>query len=119
VVVPTSDEVANRIGSTTATVGVRVPDDPGLCRLLRATGPLAVTSANEHGSPPCHDAESVEAQFGAEPGSPRSSTAVDATARSRASSTSRARGGVSLRVGAVSAEEITSLLGPGASDEGQ
>lgn len=33
-------------------VAVRVPDHPGLRRLLAATGPLTATSANESGAPP-------------------------------------------------------------------
>jgi L-threonylcarbamoyladenylate synthase len=44
--------------SPTETVGVRVPDHPVARALLRAAGPLAVTSANLSGQPsPCTAAE--------------------------------------------------------------
>ncbi|MEW5937737.1 MAG: L-threonylcarbamoyladenylate synthase [Candidatus Thermoplasmatota archaeon] len=33
-------------------IGIRVPDDPMVQRLLRACGPLTATSANLHGEPP-------------------------------------------------------------------
>lgn len=44
-------------------VGFRVPDDAILRGVLEEVGPLAVTSANEHGRPPCRDAEAVLAAF--------------------------------------------------------
>jgi L-threonylcarbamoyladenylate synthase len=40
--------------SATSTVGIRVPDHPVACMLLRDAGPMAVTSANLSGQPsPC------------------------------------------------------------------
>ena len=63
VVVKASVALAAQVGSTSLTVGVRVPDDSALRTLLLMTGPLAVTSANEHGEPPCYDVEEVEALF--------------------------------------------------------
>jgi L-threonylcarbamoyladenylate synthase len=50
--------------SSTATVGVRVPDQPVARALLRAAGPLAVTSANLSGGPSPTTAEEVLAQLG-------------------------------------------------------
>ncbi len=45
------------------TVGVRWPDHPVVGRLGRELGPLAVTSANLHGSPPASTADEVAAVF--------------------------------------------------------
>jgi len=50
--------------STTATVGVRVPDHPVARVLLRATGPMAVTSANLSGQPSPSTVKEVFAQLG-------------------------------------------------------
>ena len=55
--------LARRVGSLTATVGVRLPDDEQLRQLLQVTGPLAVTSANTHGQPPCRDVDEVLGEF--------------------------------------------------------
>ncbi len=49
--------------SATATVGVRVPDHPVARRLLRAAGPMAVTSANRSGGENARRAEAVLAQL--------------------------------------------------------
>ena len=46
------------------TVGVRVPDDPGLRELAAQLGPLTGTSANLAGREECHTAEEVHAQLG-------------------------------------------------------
>jgi L-threonylcarbamoyladenylate synthase len=71
------------------TIGVRMPDHPDALALLRATGPLAVTSANVSGQPSAVTAQEVLAQLsgriplvldgGACPGGV-SSTVVDTTA---------------------------------------
>lgn len=50
--------------STTSTVGVRVPDHEIARALLRAAGPLAVTSANLSGAPSPVTAEEVYEQLG-------------------------------------------------------
>lgn len=47
------------IGSSSDTVGVRIPSFALTQELLSATGPLAVTSANLHGAPPCTTASAV------------------------------------------------------------
>jgi L-threonylcarbamoyladenylate synthase len=46
------------------TVGVRVPDHPGALALLKAFGPVAVTSANRTGEGPPSDDEGARAAFG-------------------------------------------------------
>lgn len=43
-------------GKRTDTIAVRVPDRAATLELLGLTGPLAVTSANRSGEPPCSDA---------------------------------------------------------------
>ncbi len=50
--------------SARRTVGVRVPDDGFVLALCAQVGPLAVTSANRHGSPPAITARQVAAVFG-------------------------------------------------------
>jgi L-threonylcarbamoyladenylate synthase len=53
--------------SARMTVGVRWPDHPTIGQLCRALGPLAVTSANQHGTPPATTvAEVVAALAGVE-----------------------------------------------------
>jgi tRNA threonylcarbamoyl adenosine modification protein (Sua5/YciO/YrdC/YwlC family) len=63
-VVPRADGFTVDLGgppSAHGTVGVRWPDHPVVTHLCRQLGPLAVTSANRHGSPPAHTAEQVTA----------------------------------------------------------
>src|SRR5512140_3033389 len=50
--------------SATDTIGVRVPDHRVARELLRAAGPLAVTSANRSGQPSPRSAEAVLQQLG-------------------------------------------------------
>jgi len=59
-------DVAFDLGGDPATIGLRCPASSLLRRLLRRTGPLAVTSANRHGDPPLHTAEEVREHFGTE-----------------------------------------------------
>jgi L-threonylcarbamoyladenylate synthase len=59
IVVPATHELAQTLGGSSDTVGVRVPDDEMLLSLLRECGPLAVSSANTHGAEPCHSAKEV------------------------------------------------------------
>ena len=73
------------------TVGVRVPDDPFLCRLARCVGaPLYSTSVNRSGLPPLSRVSQIVAAFGrsvdlivdgGELSSPVPSTVIDATTR--------------------------------------
>jgi L-threonylcarbamoyladenylate synthase len=50
--------------SSQATIGVRMPDHPVALALLRATGPLAVTSANRSGEASAVTAQEVVEQLG-------------------------------------------------------
>ena len=58
------DELASRVRSNDASIGLRCPDDPTARALLRITGPLCVTSANLTGEAPCRSAAEVIAAFG-------------------------------------------------------
>jgi len=62
-VVPKHPDLPEAI-SATPTVGVRVPDHAVARALLRAAGPLAVTSANRSGQPSPRTAREVIAQLG-------------------------------------------------------
>jgi tRNA threonylcarbamoyl adenosine modification protein (Sua5/YciO/YrdC/YwlC family) len=53
VIVHVPHELALRVGSTTDTAGFRIPDDYLLRTIIEQSGPLAVSSANAHGEPPC------------------------------------------------------------------
>ena len=98
------------LGNTGGTVAVRMPLHPVALELLRATGPMAVSSANRTGAPPpttCDEAvgqlgESVSVYLDGGPsGDPVASTIVDVT------------GGVVrvLRLGALSLEELREVAG--------
>lgn len=52
------------LGGDPTTIGLRCPDNAVLRQLLEITGPLAVTSANRHGEPPCHTADAVRRHLG-------------------------------------------------------
>lgn len=56
-------QLARVVRSSRDVVGVRVPNDATVLTLLRESGPLVVTSANEHGAPPCTSAAEVLATF--------------------------------------------------------
>lgn len=63
IVVPAPASLARLVGANNDAVGFRVPDDESLRALLSIVGPLAVTSANEHGEAPCESADQVLATF--------------------------------------------------------
>lgn len=63
VVVPARPAVGPLLGGDGRTVGLRRPRHRDVQRLCREAGPLAVTSANRHGEPPCTTAEEVRAAF--------------------------------------------------------
>jgi L-threonylcarbamoyladenylate synthase len=63
VVIPKKPTLPEAV-SATATVGLRVPDHEAARALLRAAGPMAVTSANVSGQPSPSTAEEVFAQLG-------------------------------------------------------
>ena len=53
------------LGETGGTIGVRMPNQGALLRLLRDFGPMAVTSANLTGQPPATSVEAAIGYFGA------------------------------------------------------
>ena len=61
-VLPRHPEMPDSL-STTATIGVRVPDHPAALELLKMVGPLAVTSANLSEEQNAHTAENVLEQL--------------------------------------------------------
>ncbi len=63
IVVPAPADLARLVGSASASVGFRCPGDDALRHLLTRTGPLAVSSANEHGEAPCTTAAQVRDAF--------------------------------------------------------
>jgi tRNA threonylcarbamoyl adenosine modification protein (Sua5/YciO/YrdC/YwlC family) len=97
------------VGGDGRTVGIRWPNHPLVEQICLAMGPLAVTSANRHGDPPCTSAARVRAAFGGQlvaavvdggecAGAP--STVVDCTKRRP----------TCVREGALSWTEITRAL---------
>ncbi|MBI4900240.1 MAG: threonylcarbamoyl-AMP synthase [Actinobacteria bacterium] len=98
------------LGETQGSIGVRVPDHDVARTLLRATGPLAVSSANISGEPAATDATEARRQLGGSvavyvdggptPG-PTPSTIVDFAAN---------LAGRVLRVGAIPLDELRKLL---------
>ena len=56
------------LGETGGTIGVRMPNQDALLRLLRDFGPMAVTSANLTGQPPATSVEAAIGYFGARVG---------------------------------------------------
>jgi tRNA threonylcarbamoyl adenosine modification protein (Sua5/YciO/YrdC/YwlC family) len=64
VVAPCAHEIATLVGSQDGTAGVRMPNDDLALRLLARSGPLAVSSANLHGEPPCTTAQAVVTLLG-------------------------------------------------------
>jgi len=63
IVVAVDQALAELVGSTEKTVGFRVPNHEVLRDVLVECGPLAVTSANVHGEPPCNNADEVMSAF--------------------------------------------------------
>ena len=63
-VVRRAEHVTANLGTHAETVGLRVPDHPVPRELARRVGPLASTSANLHGQPPCTTADEVRAALG-------------------------------------------------------
>ncbi len=66
VVVRARRAVGALIGGDGRTVGIRWPDHPFVEELCLAAGPLAVTSANRHGEPPCTEAAELRRRFAAQ-----------------------------------------------------
>jgi L-threonylcarbamoyladenylate synthase len=64
IVLPASPRLPAALTAGTGTVGVRLPAQPLLGKLLRAAGPLTGTSANRSGAPPLRTALDVERSLG-------------------------------------------------------
>lgn len=98
-----------KLGETGNTVAVRVPDHDGARKLLRRTGPLAVSSANISGQPPATTCRGALEQLGdvvrvyldgGDTAGSTASTIVDFT---------RFRGGTIVRQGALSYDELKTV----------
>lgn len=63
VVVPARPAVGPLLGGPGTTVGIRRPKHRFVRALCQRAGPLAVTSANRHGEPPCRTPDEVIAAF--------------------------------------------------------
>jgi tRNA threonylcarbamoyl adenosine modification protein (Sua5/YciO/YrdC/YwlC family) len=104
--------LAEMVGARDATIGVRIPDDDDLLAVITRCGPLAVTSANEHGAEPCHDAAEVLAAF---TGRDELSAVLDGGRRAGQVSTvvDAAHGELRvIRVGSISEDEIVAACSP-------
>jgi L-threonylcarbamoyladenylate synthase len=98
------------LGDTRGTAMLRMPLHPVALELLRDVGPMAVSSANRTGQPPATTAAQAKQQLGDDvavyldggpSGDPVPSTIVDLTGESP----------LVLREGAVTADQISDLLG--------
>lgn len=65
-VVPARATLSPILTGGQGTIGVRQPNDPRVCQLLKHTGPLTGTSANRSGDPPARSAEEVNRRLGSE-----------------------------------------------------
>jgi L-threonylcarbamoyladenylate synthase len=117
-VFPVNPELEWDIGETNGTIALRMPNEPVLLDLLRQYGPLAVTSANLTGEPPCESAYAAVNVFGdrvgvyldagrrgTQSGEQIPSTIVDVT--------DLVSGGKSVRVirhGAISVDQLAEVL---------
>ena len=63
IVVAAPLDLCTPLGGTTGTIGFRCPRDEVLLALLERSGPLALSSANEHGFAPCESAAQVIQAF--------------------------------------------------------
>lgn len=118
IVVPVNPSLDWDIGDTSGTIAVRMPDEAVLLDLLRHYGPLAVTSANLTGEPPCESAYTALNVFGdrvgvyldagtrgTEQGEQVPSTIIDATDLVRGGQTVTV-----IRHGAVSVTQLEEAL---------
>ena len=98
------------LGETGGTIGVRMPNQSALLRLLHDFGPMAVTSANLTGQPPATSVEQAVGYFGTlvsaylDGGPTQGSTASSIV--DFAHDTPRA-----LRLGTISLDELSAVAG--------
>ena len=59
-----ADTTTSDTTAADTTIGIRCPDHNWVRQLARQVGPIAATSANLHGKPPCATAEEVVQAFG-------------------------------------------------------
>lgn len=62
-ILPARDGLPDALTASGASVGVRMPNHAALCELMRASGPLAATSANLSGSAETHTAHQARDQL--------------------------------------------------------
>lgn len=112
IVVPLAPAAGLRLGGDGATVGLRCPGAELLLRLLARSGPLAVTSANRHGEPPCTTAAEVRAVFGGELAASEGGVLDGGTCNGTPSSVVSLVGGEAelLRAGPVGLDEVRDVL---------
>lgn len=109
-VLPAQPSLHWDLGETAGTVALRMPDDEVTLEILRAIGPMAVTSANRTGRPPATTVMEAATQLGA-----AVEVYVDAGPRSEARPSTildcTGEHPVVLREGALSLAEIREVLG--------
>lgn len=111
IVVAAEAALARLVGASSA-VGLRVPDDDTLRAIARAVGPIAFTSANRHGDPPCTSAPAVLAAFA---GDDALAGVLDGGDRSGAVSSVVDVAGEPwrlVRAGAIDVDALAAVLGP-------
>ena len=109
-VVEAAESTSSLVGARD-TLGLRVPRHEELLAIIAAVGPLAVTSANEHGRAPCVSVEDVmSSQWGA----PIAGVYDGGTCDGMVSSVVQLsdEGWRFLRLGAVSGAQIAAVIGP-------
>ena len=117
-VLPVNPELDWDIGETHGTIALRMPNEPVLLELLRFYGPLAVTSANLTGEPPCESAYTALNVFGDRVGvyldaGRRGSDSGDQIPSTIIDVTDLIAGGTTIRVirhGAVSVEQLLEVV---------
>lgn len=108
IVVPVDAQLAVKVGGVTS-VGFRIPNDATLLSVLERCGPLAVSSANEHGEAPCQSPAEVLSALDAS----ELAAVLDDGVRSGDVSTVvelTEKGFTVLRAGQISAEAIERVL---------
>jgi len=110
IVVGADPDLAAKVGAR-STLGIRLAAHPVLGSIIDECGPLAVTSANEHGRPPCTSADDVLATAWAAPVAGVIDAGVcDGVVSSVVELTGD--GWRLRRAGALSAAELAAVLGP-------
>lgn len=98
-----------KVGETDGTVAVRVPDHDGARALLRATGPLAVSSANISGQPAATTCDEARGALGEKVAVYLDGGTVGGAGVSTIVDFSRTAKGRVLRAGALSFEELAAV----------